>query len=134
MVRSNTATVRTADEFLVANPCGLEDPYHAIDARFAEVLHAFEDAFDDVEAEAVAGGCNGCTTTDADVWAYYVAQGRGTDTLFVGFGASDDVAIGSKLVAYVLKGVAEEMGVPVSWNGDTSNKVCLGDASYYDDE
>ena len=66
------------------------------------------------------------------MYAYYVAQGTGgTKKLYVGFGASDDVAIGPKLVAYTLVGIAESNGVPVSWNGDTSKKVCLGDADAY---
>jgi len=56
------------------------------------------------------------------------------DSLYVGFGADDDVAIGAKLVAYTLVGIAKEHGVPVSWNGDTMKKVCLGDADAYDDD
>ena len=142
MVRTTTAddrtdTVLTGHRFKDPDTCNLYTSGHRIAAEFAEVLEAFEDAFDDVTADAVAGGCNGCTTVedDVDVWANYVAQGtHDVDSLYVGFGASDDVAIGPKLVAYTLVGVSEEMGVPVSWNGDVMNKVCLGDADAYDDE
>ena len=131
-------TTLTGHTFKDPVTCGLYASGHRIATDFADVLRDFEDAFDaGTTADVVAGGCNGCTTPsdDADVWAYYVAQGTDdVDTLYVGYGADDDAAIGSKLVAYILVGIAEDHGVPVSWNGETSKKVCLGDADAYDDE
>jgi len=129
--------VYTGHTFKRTATCDFYQSGHVIAPEFAEVLHAFEEAWadDDTDATVVAGGCNGCTDKgDADVWAYYVAQNDGYyDSMYVGYGAADDSPVGAKLVAYTLLGVADELGVPASWDGETSSKVCLGDATAYDE-
>lgn len=138
MVRTTTddATVLTGHRYKDPDTCGLYKSGHRIAAAFDDTLQAFIAAFDDVNADVVAGGCNGCTTVDddVDVWANYVAQGtHDTDTLYVGFGARDDADYDAEDVAEALIVAAAKNGVPVSWNGDTGKKVCLGDANAYDD-
>jgi hypothetical protein len=132
-----TDTVLTGHHYKDPDTCDLYTSGHRIAQAFHDVLQAFEDAFAaHTTVDVVAGGCKGCTVVDddVDVWANYVAQGSDdTDRLYVGYGARDDVAIGPKLVAYTLIGIAEIHGVAVSWDGDTASCVCLGDASAYDD-
>jgi len=135
MTDGGVDTVMTGYRYKDPDTCGLYASGHRIAADFADVLDAFEDAFDHGDATVVAGGCNGCTHVgDANVWANYVAQGSDDiDSLFVGYGASDDTEVTAADVAALLVIIARDMGVPVSWNGDTSKKVCLGDADAYDE-
>jgi len=128
-----------SDEYIdTVETCGLGDPNHRIAGDFVDVLATFEAFWSDgdVSVDVLAGGCNSCTThaIDADVFAYIVTQnGPHTDSIYVGFGATDDTAVGAKLVGHALVRAANEVGVDVSWNESTNSKICLGDADAYGD-
>jgi hypothetical protein len=126
---TDTETVKTDLTYKDPDTCGLYESGHEIAAPFDDVLTAFEDSYDDdITVDVVAGGCNTCTRpdSDADVWAYYVAQGSDdTETLFVGYGSTDDCALSSREVGERLLTAAATVGVDAEWDGDTSHKVEL---------
>ena len=125
---TQTETVKTGYNYKNPDACSLYAPGHEIAAEFDAVLTTFEDSYDDITVDVVAGGCNTCTTpdSDAEVWAYYVAQGSDAiESLFVGYGSSDDVGLSAEEVAEQLLTAAQSVGVTAEWNGDTARKVEL---------
>ena len=127
-----------SDKYKDPEACSLYKEGHSIAAEFDNVLQEFAEAFGNLNVEVVAGGCNGCTTfgidtEDVDVYAYYVAQNSGVETLYLGYGVGDDVEVDAETVADTLVGIANRLGVPVDWDGDVDKCVCLGDAEAYED-
>lgn len=130
-----TKTVLTRETHLIEDTCGLEREGYRIAEQFHEVLEAFRERWEneDVDVEVAAGGCNTCTVAsiESDVYAYYTAQNRGVDKLYVGFGASDDVDVTKEEVGESIRTLAQFKDVPVDWDGDTAHCVCLGDSEAY---
>lgn len=129
-------TGRTDETHVKGSPCALYDPDHEIAARFHRVLVGARDALD-ADVPVIAGGCNGCTPCDieAGAYIYYVAQMHSLDRIFIGYGTAPDcdTNVTPADIAHALVAAAERLDVEVSWTGDTSKKVGLGDVSFYDD-
>lgn len=137
-MRKKTArmeTVSTDKTHKKDSACALYEQGHEIAARFHRVLIAARDALD-ADVQIVAGGCNGCVTYDiqAGAYIYYVAQTHSLDRIFIGYGTADnDTSVTDQDIAREVVTAAERLDVEVSWKGDTDKKVCLGDATFYDD-
>jgi hypothetical protein len=134
-VPRHVETIRTVDTHMKDDPCGLQSDDHKIAARFHRVLISARDALDN-DVKIIAGGCNTCTTYDIEdsAYIYYVAQTDGIDRLSVGYGICSDGGVTPKEIARALVAAAERLDVDVSWNGDTTKKVYLGDDTFYEDE
>jgi hypothetical protein len=138
-MRNETAlveTVRTDETHVKDDPCALYDPDHEIAVQFDRVLVAAQDALN-ADVSVVAGGCNGCTLADVEdgAYIYYLAQTDAIDRISIGYGTAGDcdTNVTPADIAQALVSAAERLDVQVSWTGDTDEKVCLGDASFYDD-
>lgn len=114
----------SSTEYKHEDTCNLFNPHHSIPEDVAEVL----EAFNELEGHrAVAAGCNTCSAhalnqeEGVEAFVYYVAQ-NDSDAVYFGYGGTD-----AKAVAYTLIGLAEELDVSHEWNGETSQKVLLGD-------
>jgi hypothetical protein len=134
-ISKNVETVRTADKHMKDNPCGLQSDDHVIAARFHHVLTSARDALD-ADVKIVAGGCNTCTPHDIEhgAYIYYVAQSDNINRLAVGYGLASDVQIEPADIARALVAAAERFDVDVSWNRDETNKVFLGDDTFYEEK
>lgn len=125
---TQTETVKTGYNYKTPDTCSLYTTGHEIAAEFDAVLTAFEDSYDDITVDVVAGGCSSCTKPDSnpDVWAFYVAQGSDAiESLYVGYDTSDDVELSAEEVAERLLTAAQSVGVAAEWDGDTTRKVKL---------
>ncbi|MCQ4334775.1 hypothetical protein KM295_15075 [Natronomonas sp. F2-12] len=116
------------------DPCGLQNDDHKIAARFHRVLISARDALD-ADVKIVAGGCNNCTPYGENgAYIYYVAQTHNIDRLPIGYGIGSAADVTPKEIARALVAAAERLDIDVSWNGDTTKKVYLGDDTFYEDE
>jgi len=107
--------------------CELFEPGHEIRRDFVEVLKRAAGMVDH-EVDYYSAGC-GCATPDAATALWWKAQGGATERAFIHFG-SDTIA--AEEVAKRVLQAAEELGIEVSWSGDASDCICLGDANHYD--
>ncbi|MFB6299542.1 MAG: hypothetical protein ABEH65_04710 [Halobacteriales archaeon] len=128
-------TVKTDETHKKDSVCALYKQGHKIAARFHRVLVAAQDALDG-DVRIVAGGCNGCVINDirTGAYIYYVAQTDCVDRIAIGYGTADSAtSIAPTDIAHELVAAAERQDVDVTWNGDTGEKVYLGDGTFYDD-
>ncbi len=116
--------------YLHDDACGLQEEGHEIREEFLDVLKAVVQE-SPVETEFAASGCNTCYLPDSDAWVYWVAQGDATDDVHIKYGTGDQVDMTTHALAELIVETAEEMGIDVSWNGNTSNTVVLGESDAY---
>lgn len=119
--QSQTVSVR---DYLHESSCGLEDEHATVSQAFTGVLEAVAERAP-IECEVAACGCGSCFVTEKPAAVFWVAQRNATDEMAVKFDSEDDDFTRSDLGDLLVE-VAEDHGVPVSWNGNTRKCVYLG--------
>lgn len=110
-----------AEQYLLPDTCGLEEPQSAVNPAFVEVLERAAEKLGDTEVGA--SGCGSCAYSEQAGLLSWVAQGDSVETMMAHYGHDDYES--DRVAARVMQ-AADELDVPASWNGETSMCVCLG--------
>lgn len=127
-------TVVQSLEYKHESACDLFEEDHRINTRFVDVIEEVvrRARTVNVDIHYGAAGCGTCFHADeADGAIFWVAQGDGAKQEALKYDVDDDCHMSRADLGQLIVDVAEDMSVPVSWNGDPGMSVIIGVDDYF---